>query len=358
MMPSSKFLPAFAVAVTCIAFAPDVTWAQKPASEVLQKLSKLSPEQRRQALIEGAKAEKELTYYSSLQAPQLEVFAKAFSQQYPFLKVNTYRASGEKQVIRIQTENSAGRNLVDVVNSSAEEAAALKKIGVLEPYPSPQREFYPASAKDKEGYFTSLYVIPMVLGYNTNLVKRNDAPKSYEDLLNPKWKGQMFLDNEAYDWFAVLLRHFGKEKGLRYMRSLARQDPTLIRGRTAQTQLLVAGERAVAIALSGHTVLELKAKGAPIGWVALDPYFSHANYMMFARHAPHPHAAALFADWALSEEGQSVITTFGRVVARKGVKQRFPELGEKESIAVDIDFIGPILQETSKEFREIFIAGR
>ncbi len=142
MNPIAMFLPA--LAVICVAFAPDLTWAQKPASAVLQKVSKLSPEQRRQALIEGAKAEKEVTYYSSLQAPQLEIFARAFNQQYPFLKVNSYRASGEKQVIRIQAENSAGRNLVDVVNSSAEEAAALKKIGVLEPYPSPQREFYPA----------------------------------------------------------------------------------------------------------------------------------------------------------------------------------------------------------------------
>ena len=85
--------------------------------------------------------------------------------------------------------------------------------------------------KDKEGYFTSLYVIPIVLGYNTNLVKRADAPKTYEDLLQPKWKGNMFLDDESYEWFAVLLKQIGRDKGLQYMRNLAKQDLRMVRGR-------------------------------------------------------------------------------------------------------------------------------
>ena len=165
----------------------------------------------------------------------------------------------------------------------------------------------------------------------------------------------MFLDDESYEWFAVLLKHFGREKGLQYMRSLAKQDLRMVRGRTAQSQLIAAGERSLAIVLSGHTVLDLKARGAPVDQVILDPYFAQANKLMLARHAPHPHAAALFIDWALSEEGQSMITTFGRVVARKGVKQRFPELVEKESFLVDVEFIGPILDQSGKEFGQIFL---
>jgi iron(III) transport system substrate-binding protein len=332
--------------------------AQEPAGQLLAQLNKLPPEKRRQVLAERAKAEGQVTFYSSLQAQQLEPFARAFNKRFPFLKVNTYRVSGNKATIKIQTEYNAGKYLVDVANGSAEETAALKKIGVIATYPSPEREFFPVSSKDKEGYFTSLYVIPMVLGFNTNMLKRSEAPKTYEELLDPKWKGKMFLDNEAYDWFAVLLRHFGKEKGLRYMRSLANQDLTLIRGRTAQTQLLVAGERPVAIVLSGHTVLDLKAQGAPIDWLVLEPGFTHSNYIMLAKQAPHPYAAGLFIDWSLSEEGQSMVTTFGRVVARKGVKQRFPALVEKENIVVDADYIGPILEETGKQFREVFLAGR
>jgi iron(III) transport system substrate-binding protein len=329
--------------------------ATETAGQILAKLNKLPPEQRQKQLAEKAKAEGEVAFYSSLQAQQIDPFIRVFQKRYPFVKVNPYRVSGNRQVIKIQTEMNAGNHLFDVTNGSSEQASAIKKIGAIDPYQSPQRDFFTAPNKDKEGFYTSLYVIPMVLGYNTNLVKRQDAPRTYEDLLQPKWKGNMFLDDEAYEWFAVLLKHMGREKGLQYMRNLAKQDIRMVRGRTAQSQLLSAGERPLALVLSGHTVLDLKARGAPIEHVILDPYFAQANKLMLSRHAPHPHAAALFVDWSLSEEGQSMITTFGRVVARKGVKQRFPELVEKESFLVDVDFIGPIMDQMGKEFSQIFL---
>jgi iron(III) transport system substrate-binding protein len=329
--------------------------ASETAGQILAKLSKLPPEQRQKQLVEKAKAEGEVAFYSSLQAQQIDPFVRVFQKRYPFIRVNPYRVSGNRQVIKIQTEMNAGNHLFDVTNGSAEQAAAIKKMGAIDPYFSPQRDSYNAPNKDKDGYFTSLYVIPIVLGYNTNLVKRGEAPKSYEDLLHPKWKSNMFLDDEAYEWYAVLLKHMGREKGMQYMRNLAKQDIRMVRGRTAQSQLLSAGERPLALVLSGHTVLDLKARGAPIDYVILDPYFAQANKLMLSRHSPHPHAAALFVDWSLSEEGQSMITTFGRVVARKGVKQRFPELVEKESFLVDVDFIGPIMDQMGKEFSQIFL---
>jgi iron(III) transport system substrate-binding protein len=329
--------------------------AAETAGAVLAKLNKLPAEQRQKALIEKAKTEGEVAFYSSLQAQQIDPFIRVFQKRYPFIKVNPYRVSGNRQVIKIQTEMNAGNHLFDVTNGSSEQASAIKKIGAIDPYLSPQRDFFNAPNKDKEGFYTSLYVIPMVLGYNTNLVKRPDVPKTYADLLQPKWKSNMFLDDEAYEWFAVLLKHMGREKGLQYMRNLAKQDIRMVRGRTAQSQLLSAGERPLALVLSGHTVLDLKARGAPIEPVILDPYFAQANKLMLARHAPHPHAAALFVDWSLSEEGQSMITTFGRVVARKGVKQRFPELVEKEYFLVDVDFIAPIMDQMGKEFSQIFL---
>ncbi|MGZ8451645.1 MAG: ABC transporter substrate-binding protein [Candidatus Binatia bacterium] len=329
--------------------------APESAGQILARLNKLPAEQRQKQLIEKAKAEGEVAFYSSLQAQQIEPFIRVFQKRYPFIKVNPYRVSGNRQVIKIQTEMNGGNHLFDVTNGSSEQASAIKKIGAIDPYFSPQRDFYNPPNRDKDGYFVSLYVIPIVLGYNTNMVKRQDVPKSYEELLQPKWKSNMFLDDEAYEWSAVLQKHMGRDKALQYMRALAKQDLRLMRGRTAQSQLLGAGERPIAIVLSGHTVLDMKARGAPVDQVILDPYFAQANKLMLARHAPHPHAAALFYDWALSEEGQAIITSFGRVVARKGVKQRFPELVEKESFLVDVDFIGPIMEQTGKEFSQIFL---
>ena len=329
--------------------------AAESAGQALARLNKLPAAERQKTLIEKAKAEGEVSFYSSLQAQQIDPFIQLFRKRYPFIKVNPYRVSGNRQVIKIQTEMNAGNHLFDITNGSSEQASAIKKIGAIDPYFSPQREFYNPPNRDKEGYFASLYVIPIVLGYNTNMVKRQDVPKTYEELLQPKWKGNMFLDDEAYYWSAVLQKHMGRDKALQYMRALAKQDLRFMRGRTAQSQLVAAGERPIAIVLSGHTVLDMKARGAPVDQVILDPYFAQANKLMLARHAPHPHAAALFYDWALSEEGQAMITTFGRVIARKGVKQRFPELVEKESFLVDVDFIGPIMDQMGKEFSQIFL---
>ena len=348
------------VLLAAISFAFNVTpaYAAAPAEtagQILARVNKLPPDQRQKVLVEKAKAEGEVAFYSSLQAQQIDPFTRVFQKRYPFIKVNPYRVSGNRQVLKIQTELNAGNNLFDVTNGSSEQGSSIKKIGALDPYFSPQRDFYTGPNKDKDGYFVSFYVIPIVLGYNTQMVKRPDIPKTYEDLLHPRWKSNMFFDDEAYEWSAVLQKHWGRDKALQYMKALAKQDLRMMRGRTQQTQLLAAGERPIAIVLSGHTVLDLKAAGAPVDQVILDPYFAQANKLMLARHAPHPHAAALFYDWSLSEEGQSMITTFGRVVARKGVKQRFPELVQKESFLVDVDFIGPIMDQTGKEFSQIFL---
>lgn len=332
--------------------------AQETAGQILSKLETLSPDKRQATLIERAKAEKEVTFYSSLQASDSEPFTKAFNKRYPSIKVNTYRISGQKQVIRIQTEMNAGQHLVDVTNGSSAQAFAIKKIGALDPYHSPQREFFATLHKDKEGYFTPTFINPVVLGYNTRLVKRNEVPRSYQELLDPKWKGQLILDTEEFPWFAVLVKHLGKDKGLDYMRKLAQQDVLMARGRTAQVQLIIAGERSVGIALNSSSVVDFKAQGAPIDWTILDPYYAKPNMMMLARRAPHPHAAALLIDWTLSEEGQSMLASFGYVVARRGVKQSVPALLEKDSILADPDFIGPVLDETSREFRKIFGGGK
>lgn len=332
--------------------------AQETAGQVLAKLQKLSPESRQKVLVENAKNEKEVTFYSSLQTTDAEPYVKAFNKRYPFIKVNIYRISGQKQVIMIQSEFNAGRHAFDVTNASAAQAFGIKKTGALDPYQSPQRQYFSPAHRDKEGYFTPTYIVPVVLGYNINMIKRNEIPKRYEDLLEPRWKSNMILDIEEFPWFAVLLKHYGREKGLDYMRRLAKQDIQMGRGRTTQAQLISAGERAVGIALNSSSVLDFKTRGAPIDWTILDPYYAKPNMLMFARHAPHPHAAALLIDWTLSDEGQSMLASLGYVVARKGVKQSVPALLEKESFLADPDFIGPILEETGKDFRAVFTGGR
>jgi len=323
---------------------------KESASQILRRYNALSLGDRQKALIKGAQAERELAVYSSMRVDELDQLIKTFNKRYPFLKLNISRLSGRRVVTRIETEHRAGRHTVDVGEGFANISYSLKVGGLVDPYFSPERKFFAGGNADKEGYFAPAYIAPVVLGYNTKMVRREEVPKTYEELLAPKWKGKLFLDEEDYDWYVVLMRHFGKSKGADYMKKLAANDLAIRRSRILQTQMIIAGERPIGVALHGHSLLDFKERGAPIDYVVLAPYFAKPSEIMLGRYAPHPHAAALYLDWVLSEEGQSLQSSFGRITARKGIKSQFPEnyfLAGAEEIGADL--VGAI-----KEFSEVF----
>jgi iron(III) transport system substrate-binding protein len=322
----------------------------KTASDVLNPYTTLSPNDRANALVKGAKEEREVAIYTSMRVDELSQLTKKFTERYPFLKVNPSRLSGRRVITRVETEYQAGRYSVDVAGGFANISYSLKEGGLIAPYYSPQRKFFPGSNSEKASYFAPDYISPVVLGYNTNLLKRDEVPKTYADLLDPKWKGKLFLDDEDYDWFVVLMHHFGKQRGTEYMKKLAANGVSMRRGRVLQTQMVIAGERPIGIALHGNSLLDFKEKGAPIDYVILDPYFAKPSEMMLARYAPHPHAAALYLDWVLSEEGQSLMASFGRISARKGIKTQFPD----NYYLAGADEIGADLLKSIKDFRRIF----
>jgi iron(III) transport system substrate-binding protein len=320
------------------------------AGQILKRYNALSPDDRQKALVKGAQDEKELTVYTSMLVDELGTLTKTFNKRYPFLKLNPSRLSGRRVITRVETEYRAGRYTVDVAGGFANIAYSLKLGNLIDSYYSPQRKFFPGSDSDKERYFAPDYITPVVLGYNTNMLKRDQVPKTYEELLAPKWKGKMFLDEEDYDWYVVMMRHLGKAKGAEYMKKLAANGVAIRRSRVLQTQMIIAGERPIGIALHGHTLLDFKDKGAPIDYVILDPYFAKPSEVMLARYAPHPHAAALYLDWVLSEEGQSLMSSFGRISARKGIKSQFPD----NYFLAGADEIGADLVKSIEEFKDTF----
>jgi len=139
--------------VTILAFtlalsATTISAQQETAGQILAKLDKLSVENRQKVLVERARSEKEVTFYSSLQTADAEPYVKAFNKRYPFIKVNVYRISGQKQVIMIQSEFNVGRHAFDITNASAAQAFGIKKTGALDPYQSPQRQYFSTAHKD------------------------------------------------------------------------------------------------------------------------------------------------------------------------------------------------------------------
>lgn len=191
-----------------------------------------------------------------------------------------------------------------------------------------------------------VYIVTNVPGYNTRLVAARDAPRTYMDLLDPKWKGKLGMDADEGEWFTALISIWGKEKTVNYFRALVRQEPSLRRGHTLLAQLTAAGEFPVAVNLFGYRPLEMQLQGAPIEIVNADPVIARSWGMFLARRAPHPNAGRLFIDYVLSVEGQNVIASFGRTVLRPGIKQKHPRLVEGLKLY-------PVKPELGKDHAEI-----
>ncbi len=195
----------------------------------------------------------------------------------------------------------------------------------------------------------------VVVAYNTEQVPKDKAPKSYEDLLHPRWKGKIHLDTQDADWFHTLLEYWGEEKGLAYMKKLAAMKPEIRTGHTLGTQLLAAGEFSVSPVLYGYRVSQMMTKGAPIDFVLIDPVISKPRGISLAKRAPHPYAAILFIDWALSQEGQSLIgQKLGRNPVRKGMKSKYTRLDHPKYVTVQAETFGPMYSKRLRQYGKLF----
>jgi len=203
-------------------------------------------------LVEGAKKEGKMVWYTTIDINDAHALLKGFEKKYPFMKTGVWRSGGERHLSRIMAEARANRHLWDVVMSGGTKSEIIRKRGLTAKYLSPHRKFYPEGSKDPEGYWTDIYLNLMVIGYNTNLVSSQEAPKAWADLLDPKWKGNMGIVTNADNWFIPMVKMMGEEKGLEYMKRLSGQDLQWRTGRTLVTQLVAAGEYGIGIAVYNH----------------------------------------------------------------------------------------------------------
>ncbi len=305
-------------------------------------------------LIEGAKKEGQIVYYTTMTLDQSKQTVDRFEKKYPFIKVTLFRTGGGPLLNKIFTESRGGRHDWDVVVGRGEMVLPMMQRKLLASYPSPESKMIDEQLVDKEGFWTAYYVNSYVLGWNTKLVKREDVPKTYDALLNPKWKGgQISLDTEAYGMVEGLKRAWGQEKAIAYLKKLAALDPVLKRGNTERVQLVVAGEYPLIIAYN-QTIQRLTSRGAPIDWLSLEPAVTQVNPVMIGSKAPHPNAARLFYDYILSKEGQEELRSYQRIPVRKDVEPDPPRLfrGFKYVIENPEDYKD--FDSTVKQYLEIF----
>lgn len=278
-------------------------------------------------LIEKAKREGELSFYTNINIGESKPLLDAFEKKYPSIKTKLIRIGGTAIAARILTEARAGRHLWDAAGPLLLYVREILKRGLIAPYDSPERKFFRKEFKDKKGFWTAIVLNTSTMVYNTQTLKPAEYPKTYDDLLLPHFKGgKISMDTQLYLWFDGQLKIRGREKGLDFMRKLKAQDPVFRRGRTAQAQLVIAGELSVAVEVYGHRSQSFKSKGAPLDWVAVEPLLIHPLVAIVNKNAPHPNAARLFIDFILSQEGQKKLRDKGRIPARSDVPPNPPGL--------------------------------
>src|SRR5918912_1975691 len=267
------------------------------------------------ALIEAAKKEGKVVYYTSIDLPVAEKIAKAFEAKYPGIAVRVERTGAERVFQRIGQEYASNIHAVDIVNSSdAAHFIVWKREGILAPYvPQDVALHYPAVQKDPDGLFASWRVWLSVIGYNTKLVKPEEAPRSFADLLDPKWSGKIVKGHPGYSG-TIMTATFEivRELGWGYFEKLAKQRVMQVQSSTDPPKKLALGERAVMAAGNEYHVFQLKESGQPLEVVYPTegtPLITGPNAIF--KTAPNPNAAKLLQNFLFAAETQQLICDAG-----------------------------------------------
>jgi iron(III) transport system substrate-binding protein len=271
------------------------------------------------ALIEGAKKEGQVVFYASMEAQAAQRISAGFEKKYPFVKLNATRIGSERMATRLIAEAQSRKVQADVVSQSGFDFHGVLQKGVFDIYNSPERAALPGEYKDDKGLWVMNAATLNVIGYNTRLVPAANVPKSFWDLTDPKWKGQLLMDENESKWMAGMITYYGEAKTVDLLRRLATQDIQFRVGHTLIQTLAAAGERPIVVVAFANGVERLKKDRAPIDWVAADPIIGLTFGLGLAKDAPHPNAAKLLIDYLLSKEGQEIIADAGYFVPRRDV---------------------------------------
>jgi iron(III) transport system substrate-binding protein len=304
------------------------------AEEKLEQINRLPEKVRAETLEKEARKEGEVVWYAAMGSDRAQEVIKSFESKHPFLKVRFQPGGASRQMEQLLVEHRTKKHRADIINTRRSFVGVLAKAGAVARYRTPVRAALREGFTDKEGFVNAVYAQPRVFLFNSRMIARDKAPRSFDDLLDPQWKDKMGLDTTDYDWLASLIDYYGRGKALEYAGKLARQQLNMRRGPTLLAQLAVAGEFPVVIDAFPEEVLQMKNARAPVDFVLSEPFVpvKTPTTISIAAGAPHVHAAALFVDFLLSKPGQEVMASQGRWVSRKDVGYLIDLKGRKMQI--------------------------
>jgi iron(III) transport system substrate-binding protein len=286
--------------------AEAVKLAPTPTEKILSELMKLPANERIKKLVEGARKEGALVFYAPDREELTNLRIEFFKEIYPdaIQKFVTPRIRSDVMIDRLSTEERANKYQADVVWLRLPQVAVMLREGLLARYLAVEDAKIPETLKIGEQW-RSLGNRLFHIMYNTKLVSEKDAPKNWDDLVVPKWKGKLILDNSSYDWFVGIVDYMGEEKGLEYMKKLAGNGLQIQQNRSNVENMVAAGEVPIMVANSGTSTAGRAAQGEPVAFVKdPKPPIAYGEGLAIMRNAPHPHAAALFVEGLLSERWQ------------------------------------------------------
>jgi iron(III) transport system substrate-binding protein len=271
---------------------------------------------RTQRLIEGAKKEGEVMVYSSLTPEDQLRLAEDFKKRYG-VALKFWRGSQSNILQRVLGETKGGRFEFDVIETNSPQIEVIAREGLLQKMGSPfvADELVPETLP-AHGEWAPDRLNLLVFAYNTERLKATDLPKSWQELADPKWKGKVGMESTNVEWFATLAESMGETVGIDLFRRIGENGVAVRTGHTHSTGRVVAGEIPLFIGVFSHDVDRMKKKGAPVDWFVLPPAVILPSAVAVSRRAPHPHAAALFCDYMLTD-GQRWYTEVFRVPANR-----------------------------------------
>ena len=270
-------------------------------AESFAELAQNDSPTRHQKLVEAAKKEGSLTFYTSIAEKDGPALAADFEKRYG-IKVNIWRASSTKVLQRVVVEAQAHRWDFDAVDISAPEMEALYREKTLQEVHSAfHADLFPETMPAHRGWAPQFLSV-FVQAYNTNLVKKAELPKSYDDLLDPKWKGRLAVEAKDNEWYCGLMKHLGEEKGSKLFKELVSKNGWSVRsGHSLLNNMVVSGEVPLALTVYSYMTEQAKRKGAPVDWFTIDPVIGRSNGIGVSKKPPHPNAALLFYEYMISD---------------------------------------------------------
>jgi iron(III) transport system substrate-binding protein len=303
------------IALAAILGAPPALAQDAARLEATRALAMYQGADRQQKLIEAARREGELSVYHAY--PRLASIVEAFGKKYG-IKVKTWRAGSEAILQRLTTESRGGRFEVDVVQNNAPENEAAHREKLLQEVRSPFLADLIPQAIPAHREWTGITLDVWTAAYNTDKVRKDELPKSYQDLQDPKWKGRLGIEADNYAWYGTLISALGEEQGTKTFNNIVNTNGISARkGHSLLATLVASGDVPLALTVYNWNPEQLKAKGGvPIEGLFIPPVIAQPSTIAMLKRAPHPAAAILFYDFMLSE-GQKMLADNSYVVTSK-----------------------------------------